>query len=114
MKTIYLSGPMSGLPDLNFPAFNAEAARLRHLGYTVVNPADINTDSADWHQCLRADIRAMMDCDTLALLGGWQQSVGAHLELHIAHRVGLHVVMAADICNVCQFYSVHNRQVRHG
>ncbi|MWK56955.1 DUF4406 domain-containing protein, partial [Pseudomonas otitidis] len=29
MKRIYLSGPMSGLPDENRPAFNAEATRLR-------------------------------------------------------------------------------------
>ena len=40
MKRIYLSGPMSGLPELNFPAFHAEAARLRALGFEVVNPAD--------------------------------------------------------------------------
>lgn len=29
MKRIYISGPMSGMPEHNFPAFNAEAARLR-------------------------------------------------------------------------------------
>ena len=33
MKRIYLSGPMSSLPELNFPAFHAEAARLRALGF---------------------------------------------------------------------------------
>ncbi len=33
MKRIYLSGLMSGLPELNFPAFHAEAARLRALGF---------------------------------------------------------------------------------
>jgi hypothetical protein len=41
MKKIYLSGPMTGLPDLNFPAFHAEAARLRALGYDVINPAEL-------------------------------------------------------------------------
>ena len=31
MKRIYISGPMTGRIDLNFPAFHAEAARLRAL-----------------------------------------------------------------------------------
>lgn len=40
IKRIYLAGPMTGLPEFNYPAFHAEAARLRGLGYQVENPAD--------------------------------------------------------------------------
>lgn len=98
MKRIYISGPMSGIPEHNFPAFNAEAARLRALGYEVVNPAEVNTDtSMTWHQCLREDIKHLCDCDALALLPGWEHSTGAHLELHIAHRLGMKIVMAKEI-----------------
>jgi hypothetical protein len=97
MHTIYISGPMTGHPQNNFPAFRAEATRLRKMGYTVVNPAEINPNSSDWHSCMRADIRALMDCDTLALLDGWQHSSGAHLELNIAHRVGMQIVIASEI-----------------
>jgi hypothetical protein len=90
---IYLSGPMSGLPDLNFPAFNAAAAKLRSLGYTVVNPAELNPDNTTaWDACMRADIKALCDCTTLALLPGWERSQGAHLEMHIAHRIGIEVL----------------------
>jgi hypothetical protein len=32
MKRIYIAGPMTGLPEFNYPAFNAEAQRLRGLG----------------------------------------------------------------------------------
>lgn len=89
---IYLSGAMSGLPDLNFPAFHAEAARLRALGYDVVSPAEVNPDhTMSWEQCMRADIKALCDCDAIALMPGWENSKGAHLELHIAHRIGLRV-----------------------
>lgn len=98
MKRIYISGPMTGLMDSNFPAFNAEAERLRDLGHEVVNPAEINPDPATgWHACMRADLKALLDCDTLALLDGWQQSAGAHLEMHVAHRVGIDIVVAKEI-----------------
>jgi len=89
---IYLSGPMSGWPELNFPAFHAAAAVLRAKGFDVVNPAEINPDSTlDWHACMRADIKALCDCDVIALLPDWEKSKGAHLELHVAHRLGLGV-----------------------
>lgn len=97
-QRVYLSGPMTGLPAFNFPAFRAAAARLRAAGYDAVNPAEINTNpAADWHQCLRKDMAALATCDTLALLPGWQDSDGAHLELHVAHRLGLRIVMLEEL-----------------
>ncbi len=90
MNRAYLSGPMTGLPDLNFPAFHDAAAQLRAHGFEVVNPAEINPDGElPWAECMRADIKALCDCDLLVLLPGWEKSSGAHLELHIAHRIGL-------------------------
>ena len=95
---VYLSGAMTGKPDLNFPLFKQEAARLRSLGYEVVSPVEICADqSANWHDCLKADIKALLDCDALALLSGWEDSQGAHLELHIAHRVGIKVLIAKEL-----------------
>lgn len=92
MRRVYLSGPMTGLPELNFPAFHAAAQRLRNEGLQVVNPAEINPGhTLSWQACMRADIQALCDCDTIALLPGWEGSAGAHLELHIAHRLGLRI-----------------------
>lgn len=90
---VYLSGPMTGLPDNNFPAFHAVAQALREAGEDVVNPAEINPDaSLSWEECMRADIKALCDCDAIYLLPGWEQSKGVHLELHVAHRLGLKVL----------------------
>ena len=98
MARVYISGPMTGLPDLNFPAFHRAARSLRRLGLDVVNPAEINPDAAlPWQQCMRADIKALCDCDVIALLPGWENSKGAHLELHIAHRLGLKVRTLASL-----------------
>lgn len=95
---VYLSGPMSGIEAHNFPAFRAAAAMLRANGLTVINPAEINVDvGAGWHECLRKDMAALASCDMLALLPGWQRSDGAHLELHVAHRLGMEIVMLEDL-----------------
>ena len=95
---VYISGPMTGIPDLNFPAFNMAAAMLRKAGIETVNPAEINPDSAmSWEQCMRADIKALCDCDALAMLPGWEKSRGAHLEVHLAHRLGMRVVSFGEL-----------------
>ncbi len=90
---VYISGPMTGHPDLNFPAFHQAEQAISALGLHPINPARINPDSAmGWTACMRADIKALCDCDAIALLPGWEYSKGAHLELHIAHRLDLYVV----------------------
>lgn len=88
---IYLSGPMSGIQDNNFPAFHDWAARLRAQGYEVVSPAEIQ-EAGTWELCLRADMREMLECEAIALMPGWENSKGANLELHVAHRVGMKVI----------------------
>jgi hypothetical protein len=98
MKRIYISGPMTGLPKFNAPAFHAEAARLRALGHEVINPAELNFDPAtSWQDCMRNDLKALLDCDTIAVLDGWQQSKGAALEVDIAHKLGIRILHHSDI-----------------
>lgn len=92
---VYISGPMSNMPDLNFPMFHKAAATLRASGYTVVNPAEL--DEADpkqmeWHQYLRRDIEHLVKCDAIAMLPGFEKSKGACLELHIARELGMKVI----------------------
>ena len=92
MKHVYISGPMTGLPKLNFPAFHAAATALRAMGFRVTNPAELNPDpNAEWRACMRVDIKALCDCDGLVLLQGWEDSKGAHIELGLAHRLGMKV-----------------------
>ena len=79
---VYLSGPMSGLPEYNYPAFFAAADHYRCNGWAVVNPAEIaGPDPLDWDQYMRQDIRWLMDCDCISMLAGWEQSKGARVEL---------------------------------
>jgi len=94
MIRCYIAGPMTGLPELNFPAFHAEAARLRAKGIIAINPAEINPDKEmTWEDCMRSDIAMLVTCDAIRLLPGWENSKGATLEHHIAERLGMTIVL---------------------
>lgn len=82
---------MSGIADNNFPAFHRWAAKLRADGFDVVSPAEIE-EADTWELCLRAGLRELCTCDAIALMPGWEGSRGAHLELHVAHRLGMKVM----------------------
>lgn len=93
MKRIYIAGPMTGLPDLNFPAFNAAAAQLRAVGYHVENPAEINPDKeAEWIDCMERDLPQLMTCDAVFALPGWRNSKGARIEVCVARAKGMEVI----------------------
>jgi len=95
MKRIYIAGPMTGLPELNFPAFHAAAAALRAQGHHVENPAEINADpTAQWLDCMRADIARLVTCDAVHMLAGWEKSRGAKVEHGLAVGLGLAVIYA--------------------
>ena len=94
MKRIYIAGPMTGLPELNFPAFHAEAEKLRAQGFEVVNPAEVNPDTTmSWEECMRRDIAELVTCHAVRLLHGWERSRGAQLEHHIAFSLGMRVFL---------------------
>lgn len=96
-RRVYIAGPMTGLPDLNFPVFHRVAAELRARGAEVVNPAELNPDpTADWTDCMRADLKALVDCSAIVMLPGWEKSRGATLEHHVATKLDLRVLMAAN------------------
>lgn len=94
--TLYLAGPMSGLPQFNFPAFHAAAARLRDRGYTVINPAELEDGdtSKPWTHYMRRDIAMLVTADAVAVLPGWERSRGASLEVHIARELGMPIIDA--------------------
>lgn len=96
MRRIYIAGPMTGLPDFNYPAFHAEAARLRALGYHVENPAE-NPKQPSWCKYMRQALRQMLTCDAIALLPGWAHSRGATLERYVGQIVGLQILRASQI-----------------
>lgn len=90
---IYISGPMTGLPEHNFPAFNAKAAELRAQGHEVVNPAELpEIPNGTWADYLKRDLPLLFECEAIYLMGGWFDSKGARLEWHNASELGLRII----------------------
>lgn len=92
---LYIAGPMSGVPQHNYPAFDEAANALRAAGYLVVNPARDNgvPEGQPWEAYMRADIPLLCECDGVAYLMGaatprqMQLSRGLRLERAIAEAL---------------------------
>ena len=53
---IYISGPMTGKPDLNEPLFRSTEERLREMGHTVFNPCNL-PKTLSYRTALKEDLR---------------------------------------------------------
>ncbi len=101
---IYLSGPMSGYDNYNFPAFDYAADKLRAEGHIVFSPADndrtygltgetgkpfppgitartLLKDDCSWI-CDHAEMVVMLPV-------GWEKSPGANCERFLAKAIGM-------------------------
>lgn len=94
-ERIYIAGPMRGYPEHNFPAFRDAEARFARVGFDVISPVTIgealfgNDPSVPGGEYIRADVRALVDCASIALLPGWERSTGARCEAVVARTIGL-------------------------
>lgn len=85
---LYLSGPMTGLPKHNYPAFMRWARLLRKANYQVINPAELDDGTPlNWIQCLKRDVTKLFTCTGIATMPGWTKSKGANLEVHIGREL---------------------------
>lgn len=107
-RRIYIAGPIAGIEDGNRAAFAERAERLKLCLFEPVNPWDIPPDHSTSVPCvgrrvdhseihrygcfLREDIKVLMTCDGFTLLPGWQDSIGASTEEHVARSLGLPLI----------------------
>lgn len=112
---LYLAGPMTGIPQFNFPMFDRVAAALRAMGHEVINPAeedspevraaalasatgslaDLAPTGETWGDMLARDVKIVADqCDGIAVLPNWQTSRGALLEAVVAYLCGKPMFLA--------------------
>jgi hypothetical protein len=106
----YLAGPMSNIPQFNFPAFFAATTVLRGRGFTIISPAEIDNsedkgaalaskdgdpnnrdhmNGKTWGDFLARDVKLIVnDVDGIIFLPHWISSKGARLEAYVALMTG--------------------------
>lgn len=98
---LYVSGPMTGLPEHNYPTFAAATNALVDAGYDVSSPHEIVITKPHgeptWHDYMRAAVRMLTHCDAIAVLPGWEKSRGALVEIDLARALDMPVLAVADL-----------------
>ena len=91
-EIVYVSGPMTGLPDFNRPAFDAKADEIWESGHAVLSPADIEGEVWwTWQDWMREALKLQLKADVVHMLPGWRKSRGARIERRLALILGQRV-----------------------
>ncbi|MDZ5602549.1 DUF4406 domain-containing protein [Pseudomonas sp. RP23018S] len=105
-RRVYISGPMTGLPEFNYPAFNAAASELRAAGAHVENPAENPTPPCgSWLGYMRLAVEQVSRCDYVVTLPGWDESRGARVEVELARGLGLPVKSLPEFIRIIDLWS---------
>ena len=92
MKKVFISGPMTGLPNYNREEFDKAEEMLLKAGFTVVNPAKFGIDGLTDADIARIDLNALLSCNYIYQLEGWTYSKGASAEWSVALWAGIKTV----------------------
>ena len=88
---IYISGSISKNPNY-MNQFGAAERALLAEGNKVVNPANNGNATWTYKQFIDKGLKQLMDCDCIYMLTGYEESIGALLELAYAEAVGIKVI----------------------
>ena len=111
MTRVFISGPISGKPNLNRDAFDHEERLLREAGYETFNPHSIAkpnliaeeewyhlymqtgvpVETSRWRYYMGVCVGQIPLCDSMRMLPDWQNSRGAVWEHRIAKMLGLEI-----------------------
>ena len=107
---IYISGKMTGEPSYR-EIFKKHEDALVSLGNEVFNPVYLSDyliashhidDMTAWTEEMRGfflkeDIKALLQCDTIYMIPGWESSRGATFEREVAEKCGIKIVEGMEL-----------------
>lgn len=111
IHSVYIAGPMSGIPCFNAHAFDSAKERLYDVhGFTdVISPVDLDKENGfnpydypkgdlsecpefDVNSAIERDVEAILECNAIYMLMGWERSVGARAEHALAVWAGKEII----------------------
>jgi len=103
VDVIYISGPMTGLPNNNEQAFYRMEDILLRYGCQVFSPARYanGEETFTYAQLMRRDIKMLCHCTKVVALLGHENSKGAKIELAVA-----------QICEIPIYYEQQTQQTK--
>lgn len=107
---IYLSGKMTGEPNYR-KIFKKYEKVLTLMGYEVFNPVYLSDYLIESHHIdkktawteemrgffLKEDIKALLQCDSIYMIPGWESSRGATFEKEVAEKCGIKVILSLNL-----------------
>jgi hypothetical protein len=92
---VYISGPITGLPDNNYYEFMHAQERINAAGLDCLVPHEffthIDTVGFKHDDYMRVCIAEMMKADIIVTLKDWELSKGAKMEVNIAREMQMPV-----------------------
>lgn len=88
--TYYISGPMTGYPDFNYPLFEEVCKWAGKRGLKVISPHRNPAPTPEfleaegisaWEYYMRLCRKQVKECSGIIMLPGWPKSTGAREEL---------------------------------
>lgn len=98
--SVYIAGPMTGKPLLNFPAFYSFAGLIENLfGSKVFNPAR-HPMGLTFDEYIQLDIQDLQKCNKAIFLNGWRKSKGALIEREFCRKHHIRMYSQRDLVKV--------------
>jgi hypothetical protein len=111
----YLAGPMSGIPEFNYPAFAEHAKYIREqLKYEVISPAEqgfgsFNPGTTGYEEVLNDCVKLVSLADMLFVMEGWTKSNGARAEVMCAavYNMPIHYIKESQTPGGLRYFEHH-------
>lgn len=93
-ERIYISGAITGTDDY-MERFGKAQKELESQGYSVINPALVNSNMPEdttYAEYMKMAFTMLDMCQTIYLLNGWEKSIGANMERGYAINKGKNII----------------------